>query len=58
MTANGSGTQKIVYWHRDLPPIEAQARDEHVLEASSRRVLGGFAHRDDVWVNCQAELMG
>ena len=57
MNANGTAAQKIVFWHRELPPIEAEAREEHVLEATSRRVLGGFAHRDDLWVSCQTELM-
>jgi hypothetical protein len=58
MNANGTEIHQIVYWHRELPPIEAEAREEHVLEASSRRVRGGFAHRDDLWVSCQSELMG
>ena len=58
MNAIGAATQKIVYWHRELPPIEAEALEEHVLEATSRRVLGGFAHRDDLWVSCQTELTG
>ena len=58
MNVNGGEMQQIVHWHRELPPIEAEAREEHVLEASSRRVLGGFAHRDDLWVSCQSELMG
>ena len=58
MSSNGAAATKIVYRHRELPQIEAEAREEHVLEASSRRVLGGFAHRDDLWMSCQAELMG
>ena len=37
--------EKIVYWHRDLPPLAAEAMDEHSLEATSGRVPGTIAHR-------------
>ncbi len=47
----------IVYWHRDLPPIEAERVAEHTVEASSRRVPGTFAHRDEAWDHCNQELM-
>jgi len=57
MSANVTDAQKTIYWHRELPPLEAAALAEHTVEASSRRVLGGFAHRDDVWRECQSELM-
>src|SRR4249920_2942730 len=30
---------KTVYWHRELPPLEAEMLGEHTLEASSDRVL-------------------
>ena len=49
--------QKVLCWHRELPPLEAHTLEEHVVEASSRRVQGGFAHRDDFWLTCQADLM-
>ena len=47
----------IVYWHRDLPPLEADPVAEHTVEASSSRVTGRLAHRDELWNRCHAELM-
>ncbi len=29
---------KVVYWHRELPPFEAEALGEHTVEAASARV--------------------
>lgn len=46
-----------VYWHRDLPPIDAESIGEHTIEATSRRVPGTIAHRDELWTNCAKELM-
>ena len=48
---------KIVYWHRDLPPIEAELMAEHTVEANSGRVAGTIAHRDELWDRCYQELM-
>jgi hypothetical protein len=48
---------KIVYWHRELPPLEAELVAEHIVEASSSRVPGTIAHRDDLWDQCYRELM-
>ena len=48
---------KTVYWHRDLPPLEADPVAEHIVEASSSRVPGTIAHRDDLWDQCYRELM-
>jgi hypothetical protein len=54
----GRGSERpLVYWHRQLPPLEAEAVDEHVLEASSGRVQSSLAHRDDLWDQCYRELM-
>ena len=36
-----------VYWHRQLPPAQAEMMGEHGLEATSRRVSGPLEHRDD-----------
>ena len=47
----------IVYWHRDLPPLDAELVAEHVVEASSSRVSGRIAHRDELWNRCYDELM-
>ena len=47
----------IVYWHRNLPPLDADPVAEHTVEANSERVPGDLAHRDDLWDRCYQELM-
>jgi hypothetical protein len=51
---NGSG---MVYWHRDLPPLNADLMAEHTVEATSSRVAGTISHRDELWDRCYQELM-
>ena len=48
---------KVVYWHRDLPPVEADAIEDHALEAASARIPGTIAHRDELWDRCYQDLM-
>jgi hypothetical protein len=48
---------KAVYWHRELPPLEAELVAEHTIEANSSRVPGTIAHRDELWDLCYRELM-
>jgi hypothetical protein len=48
---------KIVYWHRDLPPLDAELIAEHTVEADSSRVPGTIAHRDELWDQCYRDLM-
>ena len=54
-----SGTEptKIVYWHRDLPPVAAELMADHTVEATSGRVAGTLSHRDELWHRCYDELM-
>jgi hypothetical protein len=47
----------IIYWHRELPPFDAEAMGEHVVEAESERVRGTVAHRDEWWDRCYEDLM-
>lgn len=49
--------QQIVYWHRELPPLDGDPIGEHTIEADSRRVPGTVAHRDDLWQVCHGDLM-
>lgn len=49
--------EKVVYWHRELPPLEAELVAEHTVEATSSRVPGTIAHRDELWDRCYRELM-
>jgi hypothetical protein len=53
----GANNRKIVYWHRDLPPLEAEIVADHTVEANSSRVPGTIAHRDELWDRCYRELM-
>jgi hypothetical protein len=48
---------KRVYWHRELPPLNAGIMGEHVLEATSGRVQGTLAHRDELWDRCYRDLL-
>jgi hypothetical protein len=51
------GEPPVVYWHRQLPPFEAEMIGEHVLEATSGRVPGTLAHRDELWDRCYRSLI-
>jgi hypothetical protein len=46
-----------IYWHRELPPRDAAAVGAHTVEATSSRVPGTLAHRDEMWDRCYGELM-
>ena len=46
-TSMSDTVERVTYWHRDLPPIDAEIIGEHTLEAASRHVPGTLAHRDD-----------
>ncbi len=48
---------KVVYWHRELPPVGAETMGEHILEADSPRIPGNLGHRDELWEGCYADLM-
>jgi hypothetical protein len=49
--------EKIVYWHRGLPPLAAEVMGEHTVEATSGRVPGTLAHRGELWNKCLDDLM-
>jgi hypothetical protein len=46
-----------IFWHRELPPLDAEPMGEHVLEAASHRIQGTLAHRDEQWGACHESLM-
>jgi hypothetical protein len=50
-------SSQTIYWHRDLPPSNAEIAGEHTIEATSARVPGTLAHRSDLWDQCYADLM-
>jgi len=47
----------VVYWHRELPPPDAEQMGEHVVEATSARVASTLAHRDELWDRYYEDLM-
>ena len=49
--------RQTVYWHRDLPPLNAEIVGEHVVEAASTRVRSDLAHRSELWERCYKDLM-
>jgi hypothetical protein len=53
----GIAGRKVIYWHRELPPVNAEAISEQIVEATSRRVPGTLAHRDELWDQCYEDLM-
>jgi hypothetical protein len=48
---------QILFWHRELPPLDGDPITEHIIEADSSRVPGTLAHRDELWDRCYDELM-
>jgi hypothetical protein len=48
---------EIVYWHREMPPRDSEPIGDHTIEATSARVSGTLAHRDDLWEVCYQQLM-
>jgi hypothetical protein len=52
-----SNDDRIVYWHRELPPLDAELIGEHTVEATSSRVPGTLSHRNELWDRCYQELM-
>jgi hypothetical protein len=55
--AIGTAESQVIYWHRELPPLDAQPMGEHVVEAASLRVPDTIAHREELWKRCQGDLM-
>ena len=48
---------KAVYWHRELPPCEAEPIGNHTIEATSGRVPQTLEYREKMWERCYRELM-
>jgi len=52
-----SAQPKTIYWHRDLPPVDAQAMGEHTVDATSARVPDTIENREHLWNSRQDEVM-
>lgn len=48
---------KAVFWHRDLPPLQAEVVGDHTVEATSSHIKGTLAHHDELWQECERDLM-
>ena len=48
---------KIIYWHGDLPPIDAIPLGEHTVEATCHRLPDTIAHREELWNRGKDDLM-
>jgi hypothetical protein len=46
-----------IYWHRELPPADAEFMGEHTVEAVSARVAGRLSRSGDLWDRCYRDLM-
>ena len=57
MRAMGDNGHKVIYWHRELPPLNAEMVGEHTVEATSGRVSGAYAHGHELWDRCHDDLM-
>ena|ERR1041385_5134374 len=57
MPLSGDTAPKVVYWHRELPPLDGEVMHEHVIEATSDRVFGSIERHGELWDRCYEELM-
>ena len=48
---------KVVFWHRELPPVDGEPMAEHVVEAASERVPGSIERHGTSWHHCYGSLM-
>jgi hypothetical protein len=46
-----------VYWHRELPPLDADPAGEYTIEATSARVDDPSMDRDAIWRACYGSLI-
>jgi hypothetical protein len=57
MNSSPETPRKIVYWHQELPPLDGEVLQEHVIEATSDRVAGTIERHGELWHRCHAMLM-
>ena len=48
---------QIVFWHRELPPRDAEPIGEHTVEATSARLPGTLNRRSELWERSYADLL-
>ena len=47
---------KLVYWHRDLPPLHDRIEGEHHITAKSDVLTYDRMHADELWGKCFPSL--
>jgi hypothetical protein len=52
-----TAVEQTIFWHRSLPPADAELIGDHTIEAESTHVSGTLAHRDELWDECYRNLM-
>jgi len=57
MTTATDTAKQVIFWHRDLPPLDAEPLSEHTVEANSRHVQDTLTHRDELWQDCRLDLV-
>ena len=57
MNSSDHADPKVVYWHRELPPLDGEPMDEHVVEADSKHVHGTIEQHGELWHRCYASIM-
>ena len=57
MTIPHPDPDQVVFWHRELPPLDAELMGDHTVEATSARVAGTLEHRSELWDRCYEQLM-
>ncbi len=49
--------RKLVYWHRELPPLTDDVAGEYVVEAESYAVPASRPAEEELWQECHESLM-
>jgi hypothetical protein len=57
MSSPRSDAGRMIYWHRELPPLAAELIGDHTVEATSGRVTDTLSHQNELWQRCHAELI-
>jgi hypothetical protein len=48
---------QVIYWHGQLPPLDAEPNGDYIVEADSMRVKGDLASRGASWDRCHEDLV-
>ena len=57
MSSSGDAAPKVVYWHRELPPLDGEPMHEDVIEATSDRVPETIEAHGELWHRCYEGLV-